>query len=298
ENKRYEQALQTAVWPDAAKVPRRIPYLLSRSANPDAPRARTTPLYFYGPAETFPVYSYAGVLSDQYSMQALHEKFGGRIVFVGATAPFLKDVFIMPNIESGRRKTARGEEFAGMPEEATSAEISGVELHATMAAMLLDGQYLKTASTQFTLAVLFGLTLATGAWIIALRRPVNWLARRSQLLAAQRRRIAPLHSMVWFGCYALLGPLPIFLFWQAAIWAFAHRDFWIIAVYPMAGAALGGLSALLLLFSSETVERRKTATQMGRFMSAGILEEVLARPEEEYPRPRRMRATIFFTDLQ
>jgi adenylate cyclase len=115
---------------------------------------------------------------------------------------------------------------------------------------------------------------------------------------ARHKRALPVHSLIWFGCYALLGPLPIWLFWGAAKWMFSHDSRWIVVAYPVAGAMIGGLAVLLLLFTLETAERRKTVTQMGRFMSAGVLREVLAHPEEGYPLPRRARATIVFTDLQ
>jgi adenylate cyclase len=87
-------------------------------------------------------------------------------------------------------------------------------------------------------------------------------------------------------------------FWEAAKWLFIHQYLWVIVIYPALSAALSTGLVLILLYSSENAERRKTVAQFGRFMAPSILEEVLARPEEDYPRPRRTYATVLFTDLK
>jgi adenylate cyclase len=106
------------------------------------------------------------------------------------------------------------------------------------------------------------------------------------------------YSLVWFGLFAGLGGLVNILFWQICKSLFIYQNFWIVAVYPEVSAGLSSVLMLLVLFGIESAERRKTTTQMGRFLSPAIVDEILAHPEEEYPRSRRTTATVIFTDLE
>jgi adenylate cyclase len=85
---------------------------------------------------------------------------------------------------------------------------------------------------------------------------------------------------------------------MGAQWAFSNYNLWIIVIYPALGAALASGATLLLLFVGESAERRKTLTQMSRIVAPDVMDEILAHPEEEYPRPRRVHATVLFTDLE
>lgn len=304
ENPHYESALKTAVWPtrDGAAVP--IPLVTAQPPPGDAPYALSTLIYFWGPpsdspAGTFPTYSYKDVKGSREQLvgargQWMHQgfsdaemkaKFGGRIVFIGATALILSDVFSMPQFLSS--KLAYDE-----------SQIPGVEIHASVAAMLLDGVYLRAVSPATTNITVFSLSLASGLWTLLLRGWVGRVARAAQLRWTKWRAPGQVRGLVWFALYGVLATLPIVLFWEAAKWLFIHQNLWVIVIYPALGAAATTGLMVVLLFSGETAARRKAMAQFGRFMSPAILDEVLARPEEDYPRPRRAYATVLFTDLQ
>jgi len=291
QNTRFYQTLTSARWPALNKVDYGIP---QAKVGIGENELWMTPIYFWGPAGTFPTYSFSDVLksSDKgYSDAGLISKFKDRIVFVGATADVLKDNFKIPSFSTGVFDTATGQ-------EETTNQISGVELHASVTAMMLDGKYIYSDGRASNVMFLFGITLAAALWMVLLRRPVSLAATRAQLFASRHNWRFRVHSLVWFGLYAGLGGLVNIAFWQFCKSAFIYRDMWIVAVYPSLSAALAGALTLLTLFGVETAERRKTTTQMGRFVSPAIMDEILAHPEEEYPRSRRCNATVIFTDLE
>lgn len=289
ENTRFYQRLTSARWPAITKIDYGMP-LSKMEFNDD--EMWLTPIDFWGPAGTFPTFSYSDVLTrNRFSDEKLKKIFKDRIVFVGATTESLKDVFSMPSFSTGVFKSSTGE-------EEVSTQISGVEIHASVAAMMLEGQYIHANGRAANIEILFAVTLAASLWIVLLRRPIGLAARHTQKWASQRHWPFRVHSIVWFGLYAGLGGMVNILFWQACKSFFIYRNLWVVATYPEVSAALASVLMLLVLFGVETAERRKMDTQMGRFMSPAIKDEILAHPEEEYPRSRRTTATVLFTDLE
>lgn len=295
-NERYNHFLTTATWPDLSGQEHHVPLAQAHQEHAEN-KTETFLTNFWGPPSvpdmpsTFAAYSYSDILrgnSGEYTDAKLHEKFNGRIVLVGGTAVIFHDVHPMPYIPAVNA-------FNGA---ASAVEMPGVELHATVTAMLLDGTYIRAASLPITLLSLLGLTLTASLLIALLRGWISNVARKAQ--AAWRQRNAPgsIHAIVWLGLYLSLGALPVFLFWQAAIWLFIHQHLWVIAVYPLTGALLSAGMMLMLLFAAESAERRKAMTQFSRFVSPDVLDEILAHPEEDWPRPRRVHATVLFTDLE
>lgn len=296
-NERYNHLLDTATWPNSSGTQHHVPLAQAHQAQTEN-KIETFPIYFWGPPSVpdspsiFKAYSYSDILrgnSGEYTDAKLREKFNGRIVLVGASAVILHDTHSVPYIPALN--------FASTGQE-SATEMPGVEIHATVVAMLLDGTYIKAAILSVTLLWLLGLTLAASLWIAVLRNWISTVARKAQ--AAWRQRNAPgsIHSVVWLGLYLILGTLPVFLFWQGAVWLFIHQNLWVIAVYPLTGAMLSAGMMLMLLFAAESAERRKAMTQFSRFVSPDVLDEILAHPEEDWPRPRRVHASVLFTDLE
>ncbi len=299
---RYETALKKGVWPTLNGAARPVPLTLNLPSLPTSPVYFTTPIHWWGPPGTFNTYSYSAVLGVEevdennrvrtsgYSDADLKKHFQDRIVFVGATAHILKDNFSMPLfLEQGARKSGFGR---------AEAKISGVELHATVAAMFLDGAFIRTIAPHWTIASIYGLSLIACLWTVILRGWVNNLARTMQKKASKVGLGWWLHSWLWFSVYALLVSLPLILFWQAGKMLFLVKNLWVITVYPGVSAALTSATVLMLLFAAETIERRKTIAQLGSFMSPEVRDEILAQPENQYVRPRRLTATMLFTDLE
>ncbi|HEX8834206.1 MAG TPA: adenylate/guanylate cyclase domain-containing protein, partial [Abditibacteriaceae bacterium] len=295
ENKAYEKALLGGQAQTLAGQTARVPVSRARAAAADAPQMQTTLVHYWGPAGAFPTYSYSDVLLSRdgaYSDAALKEKFAGRIVFVGATAHILKDLFPMPQIAALSAGTQTKKD------ERARAMLPGVELHATAAAMFLDGAFIRQASIGITLASVFALTLFASLLIVLAREPVNAGARGFQTFWRKRNLPGRVYDTSWFALYACIAFVPVALFWQGARWLFTTQNLWIIVVYPALSACVGAGGVLLYLFGTEAAERRKALTHFSRMVSPDVMDEILAHPEEELSRPRRVRATILFTDLE
>lgn len=245
-----------------------------------------TLLYFWGPAGSFPTYSFATVLNDMTPKQ-LRAAFANRIVFVGATADILKDNFPMPPIAT--------------PEGAFTEEMPGVEMHASAAAQLLDGKSLEEASSGQTIAVLWTMTLVCAFLNLALRERAAIWGRSAQAgwreWGFRLARAGMIHDIVWLGTTISAALLPIVVFWKVGQYLF-NAGYWLPCGYIVWSTATATLLTLARNFAEESAERRKTMAQFARRVSQEVMEELLSHPEEEYPRPRRVPATVLFADLE
>lgn len=288
ENTAFYKLLKAGVWPSLDGRQRQLPIVTTKIRDETIYQ---TPISFYGPAGTFKTHDYARVLKD-FSDADLKNHFNGRIVFIGATAHILKDIFFVPTFESD--SPAR---------EATEALMPGVEIHATATAQLLDGHYRYAQSTQSTLVTLFGFTLLSSLWIIAFREWVSRLARVAQMRWATgtffgRELPGRIHGLVWFSAFAILAALPSVVFWQSAVWLFKNHNYWLVAIYPLLAGALSSGLALLMLFVVESGERAKIKSKYARHVSPDVMEQILSQPEGINDQPYRTTATVLFSDLE
>ena len=90
-------------------------------------------LNFYGPGETFPIYSIVDVIKGRLPK----ETFAGKLVFVGATEVGIYDLRATP----------------------MDPVYPGVEVHATIASNVLQGRYLTSGSSSFVLSLTLMLVL-------------------------------------------------------------------------------------------------------------------------------------------
>lgn len=297
ENKKYEQFLVDGRWPALDGVVREVPLLLAKPPESDlAPHVWYMLLQYWGPPGTFKTYSYSDVLKGEtgdYSTAGLKKNFDGRIVLVGATAHLLKDVFPAPRFNQ-----------TGVVLQ--QFEIPGVELHAAATAQLLDGFYLREESTQTVLASLFLFTFFCAVWTVAVSSPINRFARSTQQKWTDRwvqkhpGRPTPfkVNTIVWIVSYLVMAAIPFVASSVLAQWLFNHYHLWVVVVYPWVSALITCGIVLVMLFSLETAELAKTTTQFGRYVAPEVMEEILAHPEEDYPRPRKAYVTVLFTDLE
>lgn len=259
------------------------------SEGADAPEFEHMLFNYWGAEGSFPSYSYSDVLLH-YDKARMSRYFKDRIVFVGATDLIFKDVFPVPTFKFSRTG------------EYTRPVISGVELHATAAAMLLDGDYIRPPKMYITLWCMFGLTLFSAAWTEIVREHISRFSRVIQEHWHKRRRFRRfrfrVQDTVWFGMYGVLALLPAYLYWQACVYFFVEQNRWVVAAYPIVSSVMASAVVLVFLFTIESAERRKVIFQMGLYMDEDIMEEVLAHPEGEYAKPRRTAATVIFTDLE
>ncbi len=282
DNKRYAAALQSGVWPDTNGQGARVP-ARRQSLGAGAPSWELMPLNFAGPGGTFATYSYADVLNG-YDAATLKAKFEGRIVLIGATTPVLKDVFQAPPFSS---KTGE-----------TNTIIPGVEIHANAIAMLLDGNYLTPPITWVSWASLLAMALGCALWAEKARGRVSGWARALQNRWSAGGRRGRVYDAVWIALYSGVVALPLLGFWLVCSVAFRAGHLWMVAVYPMGAGGCASALMLMLLFTLESGERRKVVSQLGLYMDSRVVDEILAHPEAEYPRPRRTEATVLFTDIE
>ena len=289
ENRIYTQSLKSGIAITADSHHQPVPLLRGKPANEAAPRISTMLINYWGP-QTFQTYSFSDVLlgrDNAYSEANLKKLFDGRIVFVGPTAQILKDTFPMPQFTSVSQEGVK----------ITQSQIAGVEIHATAAAMLLDGDFLRPPTTLTTILCVFGLTFFAALLAAGLR---DWITRMARAASAwwKARGGRALHDLVWLALYVAVAVLPVLCFWSVAKWMFIHQSLWLVAVYPALSAAVTSGSVFLYSFGLEAGERRKALAQFARMVSPDVMDEILSHPEEEYPQPRRMHVTVLFTDLE
>ena len=282
ENKRYAAALQSGVWPDENGRNRQVPARV-QSLGARAPRWDLMPLNFAGPGGTFATYSYDDVLSG-YDNASLQAKFDGRIVLIGATTPVLKDVFESPPFHD-----QTGE---------TNTLIPGVEIHANAIAMLLDGNFITPPPPWLSWASLFAMAIGCALWAEKSRGRVSKWARALQNKWSARGRRGRIYDAVWIGLYSAISAIPLIAFWLACKIAFQAGHLWMVTVYPMGAGLSASALMLMFLFTLESGERRKVVSQLGLYMDSRVVDEILAHPEAQYPRPRRTEASVLFTDIE
>jgi len=289
----YDAALPATLWPSLHDVPRFVPTRTASFGGPDDPLFYHMLIRYWGPPGTFEEQSFSDVLS-KFSDARLRQLYSGRIVFVGATAVILKDTFATPQFTAATvGSDATGEFRELMP---------GVEIHASVAAMLLDGKYIEPPNLDVMYLTLFGLSIFSAVWTEIVREHISRISRILQERWHKRRRFRRfrirIQDLVWFSLYATFALIPPLAYWEGCVFMFVERNTWVVAAYPILASCVSSAMVLVFLFTLESAERRKVIHQVGLYMDADIMEEILAHPEEDFPRPRRTIATVMFTDLE
>jgi adenylate cyclase len=293
ENKAYEtDLLQSRARTSDAKVIA-VPTFEGKPARDDAARVRTMLLNYWGPLGSFPTESFSNVLSV-YTDAQLKQKFNNKIVFIGATAHILKDVFPIPRFDTGKIISQDGHNVKLIAD----SEIPGVELHATAAAMMLDGAFIREARAAWGYFSIFALTFIAAAFMAGLRERVTLIARTAQVKWRERKLPGSIYDIAWLVLYGVALLLPLVIFGSIAQWLFETYGLWLISVYPIASAGIVSIGVLGVSFAEEAAQRRKTLNLFARRVSVDVMEELLAHPEDHQYEPRRVQATVLFSDLE
>ncbi len=206
---------------------------------------------FTGPPTSFPVISYIRVLEGKVPSDALKDK----IVIVGATTD-LHDSFFTPFYSSRLQETRRT-----MP---------GVEIHANVVNMLLQGESLKRAGPVWT-SFLFIILGIMASLLVNQRRPWLTLSLLATVLSA----------------YLILGYL-----------LFSTLNIWL----EVAGASVAALPIWGgLAFYNFLVERKEKSfvrSTLELYVSPAVVEEVINRGIDLAPGGRRQTITILFSDIR
>ena len=197
-------------------------------------RQGSVPLLFYGPEGTIPTYSIDAAGSSDLS---------GKIVFVGATA------------------TGFGDRHATV----FDASLPGVELHATLAANLLEARLLRRDAVAWSIDIVMGIALAgLGFFAAALNRV--WIAGLATVA-------------VTTGAAALLQ-----LAFVTGWWLDGTTAGLALLIGSATGAGLRG------------VEYRKRAINLARYQPPSLVETIAAEAEPLFARASHP-AVVLFVDV-
>jgi len=212
---------------------------------------------YYGQGRKIETHSYyQAVDPDQYLTP---DTFKGKIVFVGATDP------------AASGQTDAKDSFATPFSSDTNHSTYGVEIHATIAANLLEGRRidLLPAAAEAALLVLLGLTAAV--LFIGLR-PV----------------------------YAALALLGLELIWGAgAHLAFSRGQIWLPLVIPMVSMLPAPyVASVVWYYLTEARERKRIRNAFSFYLSPKMIERIVADPSSLNLGGEELVATALFTDVK
>jgi adenylate cyclase len=205
---------------------------------------------------TVPGVSYVDVLQGGFDQSVVADK----VVFVGVTAVGFADDFWVPTSRAGVKMT-------------------GVEIHAQAAEMLLQGSFLTEQGVLSTVLTILSLSLLTGA-VLARWQPV----------------LAGLTAVACFFLYVLLS---IFYGLSSEQQVQQSTTFTLLNDAYVGTAMLGTtLAVLLYRIVFEQAEQRATRSAMGKYLSPPVLEEVMKDPAGLHLGGQRREMTVLFSDIR
>jgi len=237
---------------------------------------------FAGPSTHFRTHSFFEVMmEDALSDADLKQIFNGKIVLIGASAPILHDIFPTPFMDYG--------------------QTPGVEIHANAIHNLLTRGFIRSTALPTNLSAVFLLSLLTALLTITVSKPVSRAATLidAKLAFSVKGFRVGTYSIVWFLLYFGGGLLPpAWGYWTYSFTAFRLQNLWVPLAYPLIAMCISYLLCVAYMFLTEEQEKKKMHSRFQRFVAPTVLTEILAHPTEEYPKARRVDATLVFTDLQ
>ncbi|HEY9735924.1 MAG TPA: adenylate/guanylate cyclase domain-containing protein [Trichocoleus sp.] len=211
-------------------------------------------LFFYGPAGTFPQIPFWHVLDPQnWTLLKRAGVFKDKIVLIGPTATSLQDIKRTP----------------------VSDLMSGVEIHATAVATLLEGRGLAEAVPNSQGR---GLLLALVLGAVGL------------LLGHQLRR--PLPRVVGFAGSAIA--------WGAIGYlSLVYGSRLVPVAIPVAALGVAGLTYTAVGAVGDRLEERRLRGTLERYVAPPVVEEILRQPQDfSIFVGRRLQAAVMFSDIR
>lgn len=200
---------------------------------------------YYGPSKTFRHIPIADIINGDLKPEQLQ----GRIVIVGATdAKGVFDLRVTP----------------------FTAEMPGVEKHASIIASILDDRLLASAPMPVNIAVI----LFSGVVF--------------SLLITKFRAL-------WAAVIAVLALIIIF---SAGYYAFAYRGLWLNMACPAVNTLLIFISVTAYDYAMEEKYARKIRAMFSNYVTERLVNEMVRNPELAKLGGERRRVTVLFSDVR
>lgn len=221
-------------------------------------QARDSAINYTGPPRTFqciPLYQLTDAHWNAQDADRLRTAIANHLVFIGVDYTGCQDYHITPFYSQHDARYAR--------------RMSGVEVHANIAATLLDNRILRRLSPACTAILLLLLAMAAGGIALQMRPPVSGLV-----------------ILLLSGGWLALGM------------ALFYDDTLLDVVSPLLALTLVWFSGMMYRFAVTHHERRFIYDLLGRFVSRGVAEQLISRHVPLGLGGERKPVTILVADIR
>ena len=236
-------------------------------------------LNYYGPSGTFFYASFTDIIDDstfktkeelEYGEDinrfdldpSLQQKLKGKIVLIGSTMPEEQDIHSVPMANADGTTT-----------------MNGVEIHATAIQNILDQNYLRRVDPTLELGLIVFLALVSFLVIFRIRQ--------------FKVRFVVLLEFASLAIVALL----IFAVFEIAIRSFMNNGTLVNIVYPSLAVVLAYLGAAVYQYLTERQQKALIKNVFSKYISAAVVNELVANPEKAKLGGDRRELTVFFSDI-
>lgn len=236
-------------------------------------------LNYYGPSNTFRYLHFTEVIDDstfktkeELDLGADIDEFDidpevqqalkGKIVIIGSTMPEERDYHAIPLLNP----------------DGTS-NMNGVEIHATAIQNVIDQNYIRRADSTLELSLIVFLALVSFLVILRIRQ---FKIRYVVLLEFASVAIA-----------ALL----IFAVFEIAVRSFMNNSLLVNMVYPSLSVVFAYLGAAVYQYLAERQQKALIKNVFSKYISAAVVNELVANPEKAKLGGDRRELTVFFSDI-
>jgi adenylate cyclase len=236
-------------------------------------------LNYYGPNQTFRYVKFTEVIDDssfktkeeleigenidQFDLdEELQKSLKGKIVIVGSTMAEERDIHSVPIANADGTTT-----------------MNGVEIHATAIQNVLSQNYIQRANPNLELALIIFLAIISFFAILQVRLlKVRYIV------------------LLEFASIAIVALLAFAIF-EIAVRSFINNSTLINIVYPGLAVVLAYLSAAVYQYLAERQQKALIKNVFSKYISAAVVNELVANPEKAKLGGDRRELTVFFSDI-
>ena len=240
---------------------------------------RSFMLNYYGPSGTFRYLRFQEVIDDstfktkeelevgadinQFDIDdEVRSTLKGKIVIIGSTMPEERDYHAIPILNP----------------DGTS-NMNGVEIHATAIQNIIDQNYIRRADPGLEFGLIIFLALVSFLVILRIRQiKVHFVV------------------LLEFASLAIVALL-VFAVFEIAVRSFMNDSTVVNIVYPSLAVVLAYLSAAVYQYLAERQQKALIKNVFSKYISAAVVNELVANPEKAKLGGDRRELTVFFSDI-